>query len=58
MYIVKGGIAMRYNVYFEFVIQGIEANSPEEAEELAKEYVTCSTPICEVIEVATEEEEE
>lgn len=49
---------MRYNVYFEFVIQGIEANSPEEAEELAKEYVTCSTPICEVIEVAGEGEEE
>lgn len=41
----------KYNVYFEFepvYIEGIEANSPEEAEEIAKENITYDVQLCEV----------
>ena len=41
----------KYNVYFEFepvFIEDIEANSPEEAEEIAKQHITYDVQLCEV----------
>lgn len=41
----------KYNVYFEFepvFIENIEANSPEEAEKIAKDYITYDVQLCEV----------